>query len=262
MDGRRRKYIGLNSKHGIPSRTRRYWKRRKLAEAIDKLQTNQDMNLTLQSSDHNSDNDSEKGEDGGGINNLDQESSDNRDAHDSEDIAPSLNLDCSDHNSDNDSEKAEDGGGVNNLDQESLNMDSSDHEFDLDTEEAQDGSGITQNLDQNFSHHDSDSGSENAHVGGGINMSSFLHNRTWISLTTWIPHLKAHTIVMTLHDGRGPRCEMGDYATWGFAISAVDRKCGMCWVTGSCRGHSMETQSSLLDLGGDRPTSQLELNTA
>ncbi|XDV52386.1 hypothetical protein PO909_021118 [Leuciscus waleckii] len=46
------------------------------------------------------------------------------------------------------------------------NLDSSDHDSDSGSEDAHDGGGITQNLDS--SDHDSDSGSEDTHDGGGI----------------------------------------------------------------------------------------------
>ncbi|XP_041942784.1 uncharacterized protein LOC121705680 isoform X1 [Alosa sapidissima] len=88
MDGRRRKYVAPDSKYEIPSRTRRYWKRRKLVEAINMHLSKQGM-YNHESSDLDSDNGSEDGHDGGGITqNLDQESSDNRseDAHDGDDI--------------------------------------------------------------------------------------------------------------------------------------------------------------------------------
>ncbi|KAK2905505.1 hypothetical protein Q8A67_007304 [Cirrhinus molitorella] len=55
-----------------------------------------------------------------------------------------------------------------NQETQNLDQDSSDHDSDSGSEDAHDGGGITQNLDQDSSDHDSNSGSEDAHDGGGI----------------------------------------------------------------------------------------------
>ncbi|MEQ2293884.1 hypothetical protein AMECASPLE_038044 [Ameca splendens] len=89
MEGRRRKYTASGSEYDIPTRTRRFWKRRKLTEAINMHQSNQEVNLDQDSSDHNTDSGSEDThDDGGGMTNLDQDSFDNtsENAHDGDDI--------------------------------------------------------------------------------------------------------------------------------------------------------------------------------
>ncbi|KAL1246488.1 hypothetical protein QQF64_034622 [Cirrhinus molitorella] len=100
MDGRRRKYTAPGSEYEIPSRTKRYWKRRKLTEAINMHQSNQETNLDQDSSDHDSDSGSEDAHDGGGI-------------------TQNLHQDSSDHDSNSGSEDAHDGGGITNLHQDS-----------------------------------------------------------------------------------------------------------------------------------------------
>nr|XP_046258430.1 uncharacterized protein LOC124066227 isoform X2 [Scatophagus argus] len=124
MDRRRRKYTSPDSEYEIPSRTRRYWKRRKLIEAINVHQSNQEMQkLDQESSDFDFDNGSEDEHYGCGITqNLSQESSDDRaegDDIDGDDVTQKLDQESSDFDSDNGSEDEHDGCGITNLSQES-----------------------------------------------------------------------------------------------------------------------------------------------
>ncbi|XP_040890672.1 uncharacterized protein LOC121189967 isoform X4 [Toxotes jaculatrix] len=136
MDGRRRKYTAPGSEFNIPSRTRRYWKRRKLTEAINMHQSNQETQNLDQDSDPDSG--SEDAHDGAEIHqNQNQNSSDNdsdsgsEDANDNE-ITLNLDQDSSEYNSDSGSENTHDGGEIHN-------EDSSDNR----SEDAHEGDDIT-----------------------------------------------------------------------------------------------------------------------